>query len=92
MVTAVYTGPWSHGILSAPPRVEAISGLVPQGNFVPSRRFQEEGLEALKQSKRGGGAPEEINTLIGAPAVAKQTKPIKSDSLQVQVEPVVPTS
>ena len=55
MVTAVYTGPWSHGILSAPPRVEAISGLVPQGNFVPSRRFQEEGLEALKQSKRGGG-------------------------------------
>ena len=31
-----------------------------------------------------------MNTL-GAPAVAKQTKPINIDSLQVQVEPVVPT-
>ena len=58
-----------------------------QYNFVPSRRFREGGLEDLKLSRGGGGA--RVNTPIGAHAVAKLTKPISSDSLKVQVEPVV---
>ena len=62
-----------------------------QDNFVPSRRFREDGLllyvEDLKLST-GGGA--RVNTL-GTPAMAKQTRPINSNSLQVQVEPVVST-
>ena len=58
---------------------------VRQENFVPSRRFREDGLEDSKLS-RGGGT--RVNTL-GAPAVAKQTKPINSDSMQVEVEPMV---
>ena len=82
MVTTVDTAPWS---LSAPPRVEVVSGLVRQDNFVPSRRFREGGLEDLKLSTAGGGG--RVNTL-GVPAVAKQTKPINRGSLQVQVEPV----
>ena len=53
MVTAVYTAPWS---LSAPPRVEGVSGLVRQDNMVPSRRFREDGLEYLELSTEGGGA------------------------------------
>ena len=57
-------------------------------NFVPSRRLHEDVLEALKLSTGGrarGNTP-------GAPAVAKQTKTINSDPLQVQVtEPVVST-
>ena len=83
MVTAVYTAPWS---LPAPPRVEVVSGLARQDNFVQSRRFREDGLEVLKLST-GGGA--RVNTLLGAPAVATQTKPINSDPLQVQVKRVV---
>ena len=54
---------------------------------MPSRRFRKDGREALKLSTGGGGV--RINTL-SAPAVAKQTKP--GDSLEVQVEPVVPRS
>ena len=53
----VYTAPWSHGISAAPPRVEVVSGLVREDIFVPSRRFREDGLEALKLST-GAGAPE----------------------------------
>ena len=71
---------------SAPPRVEVVSGLVLQDNFMPSRRFREDGLEDL-ELPTGGGA--RVNTLVGAPAVAKQTKPCNSDSLQVQVKPVL---
>ena len=82
MVTAVYTAPWS---LSAPPRVEVVAGLVRQDNFVPSRRFREDGLEDLKLSTGGGRQ----SKFTWRPAVAKQTKPITSDSLQVQVEPVI---
>ena len=74
--------------VSAPPRVEVVSGLVRQDNFVPSRRFRKDGLEDLKLST-GGGA--RVNTLLGAPAVAKQTKPLNDDSLQIQVKPVVST-
>ena len=45
--------------------------LVGKDNFVPSRRFLEDGLEALRLSTGvGGGA--RVNTL-GAPAVAKRT-------------------
>ena len=87
MAATVYTAPWSYGMSSAPPRVEVVSGLVQEDNFAPSRRLGQNGLEALKLST-GGGA--RVNT-PGAPAVAKQTKPNNSDSLQVQVEPVVPT-
>ena len=83
MATAVYKAPWS---LSAPPRVEVVSGLVRQDNFVPSRRFREDGLDDLKLST-GEGA--RVNNLLGAPALAKQTKPINSDSPQVQVKRVV---
>ena len=61
--------------------------MVRQDNIVPSRRFREDGLEYLKLSRRGGGGAR-VNT-HGAPAVAKQTKPINSDSMQVQAEPVV---
>ena len=70
-----------------PPRVEVGVGLVRQNNFVPSRRLREGDREASKLAT-GRGAPEQVNTL-GAPVVAKQTK--RSDPLQVQVEPVVPT-
>ena len=89
MVTAVSTVPWSHGSSSAPPRVEVVSGLVRQGNFVPSRRFREDGPEALKLPTGGGGV--RVNTL-GAPALAKQMKPnnMNNDSLQVLAWPVVP--
>ena len=52
--TVVYTAPSSHGISSAPLRVEVVSGLVREDNFVPSRRFREDGLEALKLSSGGG--------------------------------------
>ena len=72
------------------PRQGGLSYVVRQDNFVPGRRFREDGLEDLKLS-RGGGA--RVNTLgaltLGAPAVAKQAKPINSDSMQVEVEPVV---
>ena len=88
MVTAVHTAPsWSS---SAPP-VEMVSGLVRQDNFVPSRRFREGGLENSKLliAVNGGGGVR-VNTL-GGPAVAKQTKLVNSDSLQVQVELVVST-
>ena len=57
MFTTVCTAPWSHGISAAPPRVEVVSGLVEEDIFLPSRRFHEDGLEALKLST-GGGAPE----------------------------------
>ena len=70
------------------PRVEVVSGLVREDNFVPSRRFHEDGLESFKAVNGGGSA--RVNAL-GAPAVAKRTKPIDSDSLQVQVGPVVST-
>ena len=61
LATAVDTAPWS---LSAPPRVEVVSGLVGKYNFVPSRRFREDGLENLKLSTGGGAAD-----TLGAPAV-----------------------
>ena len=60
-----------------------------QDNFVPSGRFREDGLEACFKAANGGEGAR-VNTL-GAPPVAKRTKPINGDSLQVQVEPVVPT-
>ena len=63
------------------------SGLARQDNFAPSRRFREDGLEYSKLSTAGGAR---VNTL-GALAVAKHAKPINSDSLQVEVEPVVST-
>ena len=85
MATAVYKAPWS---LSAPPRVEVVSGLVRQDNFVPSRRFREDGLDDLKLSS-GEGA--RVNTLLGAPAVAKQTRTLNNDYMQVQVKRVVST-
>ncbi|MEP5376682.1 MAG: hypothetical protein ABJQ14_12975, partial [Hyphomicrobiales bacterium] len=72
-------------VSSTPPRIEVVSGLVRQDNFVTSRRFREDGLEAVIG---GGGA--RVDTL-GALALAKQTKHIGSDSLQDQVKPVVPT-
>ena len=50
MGTAVDTAVWS---LSVPPHVEVVSGLVGQDNFVPSRRFREDGLEDLKLSTGG---------------------------------------
>ena len=71
MTTAVDTAPWSW---SAPPRVEVVLGLVGQDNFVPSKRFREDGLEDLKLSTGRGGA----RYTLGAPAVAKRTKPINS--------------
>ena len=74
----------AHGSSSAPLGVEVISGLVRQDDFVPSRRFHEDGREA---SKLATGGRTRINTL-GAPAVAKRTKP--GNPLPVQVEPVVP--
>ena len=68
----------------APPRVEAVSRLVRQDHFVPSRRFREDGLEALNLST---GRRRQRNTL-GETNDAY----INSDSLLVQVEePVVPT-
>ena len=80
---------WSYGNSSAPPRVEVASGLVRQDNFAPSRRFRGDGLKALKLSP-GGGRQSEDNSL-GVPAVAKQTKLMSNDSLEIQVEPVVCT-
>ena len=56
MVTAVYTARWSHGISSAPPRVEVVSCLVRQDDFVPSTRFPEDGLEASNCQREGAGA------------------------------------
>ena len=59
-----------------------------EDNFVPSRRFREGGLEDLKLSTGGAAI---VNTLrVGGLAVAKQTKPIGSGSLQLLVvEPLV---
>ena len=65
-----------HFVCTTPPR--GGPRFVRQDNFAPSRRFREDGLEALKLSS-GGGAPEHKFTLV-APAVAKQTNPINSDS------------
>ena len=79
-----YSTMGTDGSSSAPPRHEVVSGLARQNNFVPSRRFREGGREAPKLATGGGGA--RINTL-GAPAVAKHTKP--GDPLLVDVEPVV---
>ena len=45
-----------HGLcMHHPCRVEVVSGLVGQDNFVPSRRFREDGLEDLKKLSTGGG-------------------------------------
>ena len=57
-----------------------------EDNFVPSRRFREGGLEDAKLSTGGAAI---VNTCLGGLAVAKQTKPIGSDSLQLLVEPLV---
>ena len=45
-----YCSTWTHthGSSSAVPRVELVSCLVRQNNFVPSRRFREHGREASK--------------------------------------------
>ena len=83
MVTAVHTSPW---YLSAPPRVEFVSGLARQDNFVPTWQVRGGGREDLKRSTREGAR---VNTLLGALAVAEQPKPINSDPLPVQVKPVV---
>ena len=61
MVTTVYTAPWSHGNSSEPPRVEVVSGLVWEDNFVPSRRFREDSLEVLKLSTGGGAKQSEYS-------------------------------
>ena len=46
----------THGISFAPPRVEVVSSLVRQDNFVPSRWwFREDGREDSKLSTGGGG-------------------------------------
>ena len=55
----------------ASPRVEVALGLVRQKS---SRRASGRIVKRLQSWQRGGGAPEQINTL-GAPAVAKLTKP-----------------
>ena len=68
----------------APPRVGVVSGLVRQNNFVPVRRFHEDGREALMLTTGGWRQ----NRYSWAPAVPKQTKP--GDSLRVLQEPVVP--
>ena len=67
----VDTAPWS---LSAPPRVEVVSGLVGQDNFVPTRRFREDDLEDIKMSP-GGGA---LDILLAPPPWQKKTKRIRS--------------
>ena len=84
IITAEYRAPW---FLYAPPSVEVVSGLARQDNFVPSMPFREDGLEGLTLSN-GGGAPNKYSKVL---AVAQQTKPVNSDSLQVQVELVVST-
>ena len=43
-----------HGLCLHHTRVKVVSGLVGQDNFVPSRRFREDGLEDLKLSTGGG--------------------------------------
>ena len=55
---------------------------------MPSRRFREDSLEEIL-SCQGGGVARVIT--LGASAVAKQTRPINSDSnsMQAQVEPVL---
>ena len=74
----------THGNSSAPPRVEVVSGLIRtrQHNFVPNRRFREDGREASRLAMGGGRQ----NKPLGAPAVAKQTKP-GDPQQQVEVEP-----
>ena len=86
MVTAVYTAPsWP---LSAPPRVEVVSGLVRQDNSCRAGGSART-VSKIYTCQRGGVA--RVNTL-GGPAVANQTKPISSDSLQVRAELVVSAS
>ena len=81
-----------HGrcLRSAPPRVEVVSGLVRQDNFVPSRRFREGGLEDLKLST-GGGRQSKYSCWRPRRGKTNDTKPNNSDSLQVHVKPVVST-
>ena len=55
METAVYAAPWS---LPAPPRVELVSGLVRQNDFVPSRRKRRGRSKLFEAVNGGGGAPE----------------------------------
>ena len=86
IITAVYSTMWP---LSAPPLVKVVSGLARQDNFVPSRRFREDGLEDLKLST--GGGRQSNYSWRSTLAVAEQPKPINGDSLQVHVEPVVST-
>ena len=75
----------TRGISSAPPRVEVVSQ-VWYGKIISCRAGgSARVVDKLQSCQQGEGA--RINTL-GAPAVAKQTKP--GDSLQAQVEPVVP--
>ena len=45
LFSMVTTDHGSHGISSAPDRVEVVSGLVREDNFVPSRLFREDCLE-----------------------------------------------
>ena len=87
-VAAVYTAPCMVFVLSTP-RQGGLRFLARQNNFVPIRRYRGDGLLEDSELFRGGGA--RVNTLTGAAAVAKQTKPINSDSLRVQVKPVVST-
>lgn len=68
---------------STPPRVEVVSGLVRQENFIPCRRLHEDGPEASKLATVGGAR----TNYLGAPAVAKKPKP--GDPLKVEVETVV---
>ena len=53
LAIAVYTAaPWS---LSAPPRIEVVSVLWRQDNFLPSRRPREDGLEDFQLATERGG-------------------------------------
>ena len=60
MVTAVYTArtTWSHGISSAPPRVEVLSGLVRTARQVCAEQAVPQGRSRSFKTVNGGGAPE----------------------------------
>ena len=90
MVAAVGTAPMVFVCTLHHPASRWSQAWYGQDNFAPSRRFREDGRKYLKLPTTGGGA--RVNSLVGAPAVAKQSKPINSDSLQVQVKHVVSTS
>ena len=75
----------THGTSSAPLRVEVVSDLARQDNFVRSRRFRKGDREASKLST--GGRCKDKNSWRSSRR-GEKSKP--GNSLQAQVEPVVP--